>query len=195
MKPAPSPGPAALAWLPNAITLARIALALPLYWVLREERFDLALVIAAVAGFSDGLDGWLAKRHGWVTRLGAFLDPLADKLLLFACFLGLGVSEHLPLWLVALVIGRDAVILAGAIGYRALLGPFEAAPSFISKVTTFMQLALVLWVLGSEAGLPLPAVGVGLLIGAVAVVTVASGAHYVLVWSGKALRHGKGVPR
>jgi cardiolipin synthase (CMP-forming) len=193
VKSAAARGPAALAWLPNAITLARIAMTLPLYWVLRESRFDLALLIAAVAGISDGLDGWLAKRYGWVTRLGAMLDPLADKLLLFACFLGLGASGHLPLWLVALVLGRDAVIVAGALAYRVLIGPFEAAPTVAGKVTTFLQIALVLWVLGSEVGLPLPAVGLGRLIGVVAVVTAASGLHYVLVWSGKAFRHRRGA--
>ncbi len=193
MKPAVRSGPVGLVWLPNAITLARIALALPLYWVLRESRFDLALAIAGVAAVSDGLDGWLAKRYGWVTRLGAMLDPLADKLLLFSCFLGLGASEHLPLWLVMLVIGRDALIVAGALAYRALVGPFEAAPSLLSKVTTFMQLALVLWVIGYHAGLPLTDVVTNPLIIAVAVITVASGAQYVLVWGARAFAQGRGT--
>lgn len=187
MKPVVTPGPAALAWLPNAITATRILLALPLYWMLRESRFDIALAIAAVAGISDGLDGWLAKRYGWVSRLGAMLDPLADKLLLFACFLGLGAGGHLPLWLVALVIGRDAVIVAGALAYRALIGPFEAAPSRLSKLTTFLQIVLVLWVLSGEVGLPLPGAGQTVLVAAVALVTAASGALYVVVWSGKAI--------
>jgi cardiolipin synthase (CMP-forming) len=195
VRTAATPGPASLAWLPNAITLLRIAMALPLYWMLRDSRFDVALVIAALAGISDGLDGWLAKRFGWVTRLGAMLDPLADKLLLFACFLGLVAGGHLPLWLVLLVIGRDVVILSGALAYRVLVGPFEAAPTLISKVTTFLQIALVLWVMGSEVGLPLPASGLALLLGAVVVFTLASGAHYVLVWSGKALRAYRQPPQ
>ncbi|MEA3413027.1 MAG: CDP-alcohol phosphatidyltransferase family protein, partial [Pseudomonadota bacterium] len=99
--------------IPNIITVARIALVPVLAWVLLEQQFEITLILAAFMGATDGLDGFLAKVYGWQTRLGSFLDPLADKVMLVTIYLCLGWLELLPYWLVALVIFRDLVILAG----------------------------------------------------------------------------------
>lgn len=175
-----------LAWLPNAITLLRMLLAWPLYQALDEGQFVRAAMIAAVAGLSDVLDGWLAKRFGWVSRLGGMLDPIADKVLVLAAFVGLYDAGLVPIWLVALVLGRDLIIVGGAITYRLLIGPFDPAPTLSGKLSTFSQLLLLVWILIGAALVPLPESGTRLLMLLVAVATVASGAHYVAVWSARA---------
>ena len=178
-----------LSWLPNAITLARMLMAPPLSWLILEGRDASALALALVAGLSDAVDGLLAKRFGWQSRLGGLLDPIADKLMLLGCFVALGVAEALPWWLVALVVGRDVVIVAGALAYHRLVGPLVAAPSGLSKVTTAAQIALVLLVLVDRLDrVVLPGwidAGTALL---VAALTAASGLHYVTTWGARARR-------
>src|SRR3990172_3309285 len=100
--------------IPNIISLLRMALVPPVVILLLNGYYGWALLVFVSAGLSDGLDGYLAKRFGWRSRLGAILDPLADKLLLVASYLTLGWLGQLPLWLVAVVVGRDIVIVAGA---------------------------------------------------------------------------------
>lgn len=148
-----------------------------------------ALGVAAVAGATDGLDGFLARRFGWQSRLGGILDPLADKLLLDAGFVTLAMVGALPAWLAVLVVGRDLVILAGALAWHLLIGPFNAVPSRLSKLATAAQLSLVLVVLMVAAGL-LPSLAGRLqwLTAAVALLTLASGLHYVFAW-GRQARH------
>lgn len=173
--------------LPNLITILRLLLVLPAYWLIVSRDHAAALAIVAVAGASDALDGFLAKQFGWQSRLGAMLDPLADKMLLLACFLGLATSGVLPLWLLLLVIGRDLLIVCGAVAYHNLVGPFEAEPTRLSKLTTVVQIACVLGELVRLAWWPeLP--GRALLLALTAVLTVASGLHYVAVWSLRARR-------
>jgi cardiolipin synthase len=178
-----------LSWIPNAITLLRMLLAPPLAWLILEGRHAEALALAAFAGLSDAADGLLAKRYGWTSRLGGLLDPIADKLMLLACFAALGIGSELPSWLVWLVVGRDAVIVAGALAYHRWVGPLLAAPSSLSKVTTVLQIALVLLVLfdGLHA-VALPAWLTAGTILLVAALTLASGLHYVIAWGAKARR-------
>ena len=95
--------------IPNLITVFRFLLVPPLVWLLLNDRFGAALVVFGVAGFSDGLDGFLAKRFHWTSRIGALLDPLADKLLLIASFVTLGWLGWIPVWLVVLVCLRDVL--------------------------------------------------------------------------------------
>jgi len=175
--------------LPNAITLARIALVAPLVWLIANRRFEAALVVVAVAGASDALDGLLAKRFGWQSWLGGVLDPLADKLLLVACFISLDLAGVIPDWLMWLVIGRDLVIAAGATAYHFLIGRVVPQPSVLSKITTFVQIICVLGLLLKLSGvLPLPDAIDEALIWLTALATVASGVHYVAVWSHRALK-------
>ena len=169
-----------LRWLPNAITIGRMVLAAPLLGALVTGRFWLAFWLAVVAGASDAIDGFLAKRYAWRSELGGLLDPLADKLLLTVCFLGLWIGQQLPGWLVALVIGRDVVIVAGALVWWKTLGPFEPAPTKLSKINTLLQISVVAAVLAHAAIQPLPIVLLQALVLACSFLTVASGADYVI---------------
>jgi cardiolipin synthase len=172
--------------LPNLITAARIAACVPLtMWIVRGEALT-ALWLALAVGISDVLDGFLARRFGWQSRIGGLLDPLADKLFLVCAFVALGILGAMPVWLIVLVMVRDIVIVAGAVAYHNLVESVPPEPSLIGKVSTMSQVLLVLALLAGPAGLPLPQDVPGLLIGAVAVLAVASGAHYVLVWSARA---------
>lgn len=174
--------------LPNLITILRIALVVPLCLLVLSRQWPQALAVAAVAGVSDALDGFLAKRFGWQSWIGGMLDPLADKLLLIASFVTLAMVEAIPAWLAALVVGRDLVIVAGAFAYHALIGRFSAQPTRLSKWTTVVQIAFVLYTLlrltGWIAGLPELDRA---LMALTAVLTLASGAHYVIVWGRRAL--------
>lgn len=172
--------------LPNALTLARIAACLPLAWLIVDGRERAALWLAMLAGVSDVLDGFLARRMGWQSRLGGLLDPIADKLFMVCAFLALGWVGALPWWLIGLVMLRDVVIVVGAIAYHWLVEPVPAAPSLPGKASTMAQVLLVLAVLVHEAVRPLPEPGIGMLAGIVAALAVFSGAHYVWVWTRRA---------
>ncbi len=168
--------------LPNAITVARMLAVPPLLWTLHAGDFRSALWIALAAGFSDALDGWLAKRCGWQTWLGGVLDPIADKLLLDASFVGLWLATAVPCWMAALVVGRDVVIVSGAAAYHFLIGTVTGRPTLLSKITTVAQIACVLALLLGLAWHPLPADAVLALTLSVAALTFASGLDYVVRW-------------
>lgn len=181
--------------IPNAITVVRLLLVPPIVLCLLGGRYDLALILFVVAGVSDALDGFLAKRFGWTSRLGGLLDPIADKLLLVSCYLALTWQGLLPLWLTALVIARDLVILAGATLYHTLIERLEAAPSVISKLNTLSQLLLVMAVLFNYGAQPLPAGWLDVLLYAVLATTVLSGADYVWTWGWRAWNKKRGSGR
>lgn len=173
--------------LPNLITGLRILLVWPVYWLISTTEFKLALLLVAVAGISDAVDGFLAKHFGWESRLGGLLDPLADKLLLLAGFSALAMIDAIPLWFFALVIGRDLLIVCGAVAYHNFIGAFAAQPSQLSKLTTVVQILFVLEELLRLAWVPgMP--GREFLLVLSAALTVISGLHYVLVWSLRARR-------
>lgn len=175
--------------LPNLITALRLALVVPLCRLIDAGQYDGALLVAAIAGFSDALDGFLAKRFGWQTWIGGMLDPIADKLLLMAAFVWLALVGALPLWLALLVVGRDLAIVAGAVAYHNLIGRFEAAPSRLSKATTVIQIAFVLGeLLRLSRWIDVPPGVRMLLIAITAGFTIASGLHYLVTWSARARR-------
>ncbi len=175
--------------LPNALTGLRMLLVVPLVWLIRDARYDVALGLAAIAGLTDALDGFLAKRCGWQSWLGGVLDPVADKLMLMACFVTLGLVGAHPAWLTWLVVGRDAVIVVGAIAWHNLIGRLDAQPTWLSKLTTCIQIAYVLMqLLHLSSQWQFPTWLMQGAIGLTAFVTLASGLQYVVVWSGKALR-------
>lgn len=173
--------------LPNIISVLRILLVIPTVNYLWHNEFGKALALFLVAGVSDGVDGFLARRFGWISRLGSLLDPLADKLLLTATYFTLGLKAQLPLWLVALVIGRDLVIVFGALAYRLLLKEITMQHLLISKFNTGAQILLVLLLIFRLSGLPLadavPPVLITGLVYVVAATTLASGIAYVIIWS------------
>lgn len=169
--------------IPNILCILRMLLTVPVAWMILAGNYAGALLLFFVAGFTDGLDGFLAKRYGWQTELGGLLDPIADKLLMFSAFVTLWVVGAVPLWLLAAVVGRDLVIVAGAITYRARRGPFEASPTRISKANSALQLLFVLvTLLRLATGVP-AAIVPGLLSWCVLATTLASGADYVLSWT------------
>ncbi len=176
-----------LSWLPNAISLVRVALVAPILALLLNGRHDIALLLFFVAGFSDGLDGYLAKRFDWHSRTGALLDPIADKLLVAGTFVTLSITGDLPVWLAAIVVLRDVVIVGGAMAYNFLVRPVEGEPTRISKLNTAFELLLVLFVI-SRAGFGWPdQITITMLGAAVLITVVISGIDYVWSWANRAL--------
>jgi cardiolipin synthase len=169
--------------LPNLITLGRL-LSVPLaVWLIIEARYGVAFWIFVGAGISDALDGYIAKRFDRRTRLGALLDPIADKALLVGVYVTLGIAGQLPHWLVILVVLRDVLILGGFALIQATTAPQHLGPLFVSKVNTSVQIALVGFVLarlglGIDEGTVTP-----ILIAAAALTTVLSGLSYLLRWA------------
>ena len=180
--------------LPNAITGLRLAMAPVLPALLWTGHYRAALVLAVVAGASDAVDGWLARRHGWSSRLGSLLDPVADKAMLGLAVFGLWLVAMLPGWLLGLVIVRDAVVVVGAAAWWRLAGPFEATPTLLGKATTAAQIALVLLCLLELAALDLPLLVRKEFLIAAAVLTFASGVDYVIRYGVRAWRHSR-TPR
>lgn len=173
-------------WLPNAISLLRIALVAPILLLILQGDFGWALALFVIAGFSDGLDGYLAVRFGWATRLGGLLDPAADKLLITGMFITLAVTQHIPVWLAAIVILRDLVIVGGAMAYNFLVKPVPGEPTRISKLNTALQMLFVLFVL-SRAGFDWPdKITITVLGASILITVVISGVDYVWSWSRRA---------
>ena len=175
-----------LRWLPNAISILRIILVAPILWLIASDRYLPATALFLLAGFSDGIDGYLAKRFDWHSRLGALLDPIADKLLVAGVFIMVVYAGLIPLWLAAMVILRDVVIVGGATAYNFLVRPVEGEPTRISKLNTGLELLLLLFVLCRAAtGWP-PQVSITVLGACVFVTVVVSGIDYVWSWSRRA---------
>ena len=169
--------------LPNAITFARLFCVPVVVWLILVDRMSAAFWLALAAALSDAVDGIIAKRFNMETVLGAFLDPIADKALLVCIYVALGHEGYLPVWLVILVVFRDALIIGGAILFHTLTQSLTMKPLMISKINTVTQLCLAVIVLAS-AGFGLddsslrPA-----LIYVAAITTLASGAAYVIAWT------------
>lgn len=165
--------------LPNLITLARLLAVPPAIWLIFASRYGAAFWVLVGAGLSDALDGYIAKRFDRRTRLGAVLDPAADKTLLAGVYVTLGLAGQLPGWLVILVILRDFLIVLGFVLIQTAAAAKQLGPLFVSKINTLVQITLVGFVLarlglGIEAG---PATG--LLIAAAAATTMLSGLSYL----------------
>ncbi|MET0986381.1 MAG: CDP-alcohol phosphatidyltransferase family protein [Steroidobacteraceae bacterium] len=177
------------AWrhLPNALSVLRMLLAIPVAVLLSRGQYLLTFVVFGFAAFTDALDGALAKHFGWTSELGKMLDPLGDKLLLMTVFITLTVIGQVPPWLALTAVGRDVLITSGAIVYRLWLGPIHGGrPTTVSKINTLSQIAYLLAVMESAAlgRLPSPIVtGLGAL---VFMTTVISGLDYVLTYSRRA---------
>jgi len=183
-----------LAHLPNLICVLRILLVVPIVLALLDGNQQLSLVLILVAGVSDGLDGYLAKRFGWRSRLGGILDPAADKILLVAVYVTLVWTGLVPFWLMAVVLARDLVIVSGSLAYQWLIAPVWPEPSRVSKLNTAVQLLLCLAVLAAEAfGWP-PRPLIVLLGAGVLVTSVVSGLDYVIRWTGRALDASRTPP-
>ncbi len=168
---------------PNLITLSRL-LSVPLMiWLIVGERYGVAFWVFVGAGISDALDGYIAKRFDCRTKIGALLDPVADKALLSSVYVTLGIGGLLPNWLVILVVFRDVMIVGGYVLVQTLAAPRNFDPLYISKINTLAQIALVAYVL-ARLGLDV-ADGkmTEVLVVAAALTTVLSGFSYLVRWA------------
>ena len=170
--------------LPNLISFGRLLLVPLAISLILEGSYWAAFWVFVVVGISDALDGFIAKRFNRRTRLGALLDPLADKVLLVSVYVTLGIAGQLWPWLVVLVVFRDLMIIGGFLLIQALAAmPKGFQPLFISKINTGVQVAVVGYVLarlgiGAGAGPVDDALGL-----TVAVTTVVSGLIYLVQWA------------
>lgn len=171
--------------LPNAITITRLVLLVPLSFYLSSNEYTVALVLFFIAGVSDALDGFLAKRFGWESRLGSILDPLADKALLVITMAILTLNNKISLTLFFAVMLRDIYIVIGAMVYRRKSGPYDMKPSWLSKLNTFVQLLMVTLLLYSLGYKALPSAVFDYLSYFVYVTIVLSSVHYTVVWGKK----------
>ncbi len=171
-----------LSWLPNALSVARILLVAPAVYLLFIEAYLATLVLFAVAGISDGVDGWLAKRFGWASELGAILDASADKLLVAAMFIALGIKGLVPWWLVGLIFLRDLCIVAATWINRQRIRNYEVRPFFTSKVNTAVQIGFVLLVIADAEWNFLAPELMGAAITVSALAVLISGLHYLHAW-------------
>ncbi len=174
--------------LPNTLTTLRLLLAIPLCWMILQQDFEAVLWIAVAAGVSDGLDGWLARSLDATSRYGAIVDPLADKVMLSGAYPSMAAVGLIPWWLALLVIGRDVVIVVGALAFHGLYGRYEMAPTGLGKFSTFLQIVLALVLLAGQVYPVLQHSVVTVLLYVIAGVTALSGVHYVYIWGRKALQ-------
>ena len=172
--------------IPNLICFARIALVIPIIRLLWQEQFLLSLLLILIAGLSDILDGYLAKKNNWRSYLGAVLDPAADKILLVSLFLTLQSMDLIPLWLTLTVILRDLMIVFGLGLYRYFVGVPQPKPTRISKFNTLLQLAFIILVILAQ-GIQFPFEILSMVCGSLVFVTsILSGLDYWIIWSIKA---------
>ncbi len=172
--------------IPNVISLGRILIVPVCVWLILKDAIAAAFWLFVAAAISDAVDGFIAKRFDCVTKLGGYLDPIADKALLVSVFVSLGVEGYLPLWLIILVVFRDLLIISGAILYQTMTQSLSMEPLMISKINTTSQLVLVGFVMGDTAfqlslGIMLD---IGIIV--VAATTFLSGAIYLWEWSRRA---------
>jgi cardiolipin synthase len=169
--------------IPNLITLGRILLVPIVVWAIATPgAMWIAFVLFLVAGVSDAVDGYLAKRFAMTTELGAYLDPLADKALIVSIYLTLGINNLIPRWLVILVVSRDILIVGGIMLSWVIGNPLKIKPLLVSKLNTVAQILFACVVLGS-LGFAIPADTLTLvLMGVVAVLTLLSVAAYLAEW-------------
>lgn len=170
--------------IPNLITIIRLLVVPLIISMILEDRYGMAFWLFLGAGISDAVDGFIAKRFNSATKLGAYLDPLADKALLMSVFITLGYMGHIETWLVITVVSRDLLII-GAVVLSYLIGhPLTIAPLLVSKINTIAQILLAALVL-ADFGLH-QSLGLGRIIQPMTyltgVTTVGSGALYLLTW-------------
>jgi cardiolipin synthase len=172
-------------YLPNLITIARILSVPVLVWLIVTGNLFSAFILFGFAGISDALDGFIARRFNWQTELGAFLDPIADKMMLTSVYAVLAFHGHMPIWLGILVVSRDMLIVSAVVLTWLLDRGIEIKPLFIGKLNTGLQIAAASAVL-AEKGLALGWMAYVMpLIWVTGAVTALSAFLYLVSW----LRH------
>ena len=174
--------------IPNLVTLLRVILVPVIFWLLLNGSIRSAFILFCVAGISDAVDGFLAKRFGLQTELGAYLDPLADKLLIVSIYIALGALKVLPSWLVIAVVSRDILIVVAVLLSWVVGQPVRIKPLAVSKANTAAQIVLAALALADEGfGLGLENLRVAL-VWITGLLTILSLALYLKAW----LRHMAG---
>ena len=165
--------------LPNLFTLARLVLTPFVVLAILNAKYGQAIILCFLAGISDVVDGFLARRLGESTRVGAYFDPVADKILLSAIYIALGAVRAIPWWMVGLVFARDILILAMAAYGLLFTSVRKFPPSVWGKISTFLQIGAALVVMGARDGIAAPVdLALWLMVGG----TIWSGIHYT--WRG-----------
>ena len=165
--------------IPNTLTILRILLIPVIVGFLVYDYFDFALVTLLIAALTDMLDGSIARMANQKTEFGAYLDPLADKLLLMTTFITFSLLDMVPVWSVIVVVSRDAILLTGTLLARLTDTEINAAPSLLGKTTTVFQLAYIILVLAFFS-YQFDPVSLTPLLYMMSILTVASGLHYIL---------------
>ena len=168
--------------IPNIITLGRIILVPVIIWAIASNQMEIAFAIFVIAGVSDAVDGFLAKRFNMASELGALLDPLADKALLVSIYVALGIWGAVPRWIVILVVSRDFMIVTAVIVSWLFDKPVEMKPLMVSKLNTAAQVALAAMILASLAFGFKPRPYDAVLMGLVTVFTLISVSLYLVEW-------------
>lgn len=168
--------------LANWLTLLRLCLVPLVVVAITQHRFDLAFLGFVVAGLTDAVDGYIARRFNQMTELGALLDPIADKSLLISIFITLGALGLIPVWLVVLVVARDIMIIGAVIVSWLLDNPVEIRPLYVSKANTVAQIGFAAYTLGTLSYFGRDPTVDLLLTVAVCVLTTASIAAYLSGW-------------
>ena len=164
--------------IPNALTILRILLIPVIVGFMVYDHFDYALVTLLIAALTDALDGSIARLANQKTQFGAYLDPLADKLLLMTTFITFTLLDMVPAWSVIVVVSRDAILLTGTLLAGLTDTKIDASPSLLGKATTLFQLAYIILVLAFFSREFGPAL-LDPLLYAMSILTVASGLHYI----------------
>lgn len=168
--------------IPNLISIFRLLIVPLIVWLLSIQEFSIAFWLFLAAGISDGVDGFIAKKFNQASDLGAHLDPIADKVMLVAVFLTLGIQGLLPIWLVILAISRDILIVGAVILTWIISEPIPMKPLLVSKANTVAQIALVCVVMGAMAFELSLGASLNVLIALVAGLTIMSTIAYILGW-------------
>ena len=173
--------------LPNVLTLIRLVLIAPFVVFLYQKNYVDAFYMFLLAGFTDGLDGWLARHFHWQSLFGSFIDPLSDKLLIASSFIALALIGTLPWWLVILVFLRDLTISLGVLAwYYFVQKQLDFKPTYLSKINTILQLSLVTLCLFEQAFFQVAPHLVETLIVLTAITTTSTYINYVWTWGKKA---------
>lgn len=178
-------------WVPNALTLTRIALVPFLAMAIIDEHYRIAFALFFLAGVSDLADGMLARHFRWQTRLGSLIDPLADKLLFAAVFIVLVLQGKVALWLGVMVVLRDVIIISGATFYNFAVERLVGTASLLGKLNTLVLGCYVLLILFDAAGPRLPNLVMTMAQWLVVALLVISCAHYV--WLGVRLARQRSI--
>ena len=168
--------------IPNLITLGRILLVPIVVWAITSGQMRIAFLLFLIAGISDGVDGFLAKRFHMKSELGAYLDPLADKALIVSIYVSLGIAGALPIFLVILVVSRDIMIISAFMLSWLVGKPMPIKPLMVSKANTVAQILLAVLVLAEQAFGFQAAIGSEIMMGLVAVLTLLSVGFYLAEW-------------